>query len=749
MHGTITPCGFGVVTELADLDFETYSEAGYVFDHGAQKWRQLNKSGTGGLPAVGAPVYAAHPSTRILSMAYDLKDGLGARLWLPGCPDPLDLFEHVRAGKLLEAHNAGFERLIWHYVCVGKMGWPAMPLEQWRCSKAKARVFGLPAALGELGKALNLTVQKDSDGTRLLNKFSKPRNPTKTNAALFNDPSADPIDGPKLYGYNITDIVTEAEASARLPDLTPNMLDLWLFDQRVNWRGCYIDMPAVDALIATYENELQRATTRLIDLTGDTEITPTKVEKLHEHLERFGVSLPSLDADTLDAALKNPMHPTAYEILKIRQSAGSSNAKKLYAFKLRTSPDGYMRDMFEFYGAGTGRFAGRGAQPQNMASAGPAVVKSQCCGVVRSAHLKACPYCMLGDELAEKAAWGEEGMNTVIEDCKAGVAAQRWPDVIEAITGTLRGLFIAPPGHDLISADYSAIEAVVLAQLAGEQWRIDVFNTHGKIYEMSASKISGVPFDEMMDYKKRTGEHHPLRKTIGKVAELASGYAGWIGAWKAFGADAFMTEDEIKQAILKWRAESPAIVELWGGQWRRGARWGDDIQDFYGLEGCAVQAILSPGTSHSCGAAKITFMMHGDQLYCFLPSGRPIVYQSPQLDLTRDKLGRSVYQISYMGYNSDASKGPIGWMRRSTYGGKLCENVTQAVACDVMTFGARALERAGYSVVLHVHDEIVSAVPKGWGSVDEFERIMSTMPQWAAGWPIKAAGGWRGLRYRK
>jgi DNA polymerase len=374
-------------------------------------------------------------------------------------------------------------------------------------------------------------------------------------------------------------------------------------------------------------------------------------------------------------------------------------------------------------------------------------VRSSCCGSIRAAALAYCPYCIVGDPEHTRADWGPEAVDTVIADAKTGAIFTRWPDVIGAITGCLRGLFIASDGCELISSDYTAIEAVVLACLAGEQWRIDVFNTHGKIYEMSAAKISGVPFDEIMAYKKRTGDHHPLRKTVGKVAELASGYGGWVNAWCNFGADQFMTEPEIKGAILRWREESPAIVEFWGGQYRRGERWGDWRPELYGLEGMAIAAVQNPGHWYTYGL--IGYYSTGGALFCRLPSGRDIVYQRPQLDAGIDNLGRQAWALSYEGWNSDSSKGPVGWFRKNLYGGLLAENVVQAVSRDIMANGLQNVERAGYFVVLHVHDEIVSEVPAGFGTVEHFEQLMTTLPDWCKGWPIRAAGGWRGRRYRK
>jgi len=221
-----------------------------------------------------------------------------------------------------------------------------------------------------------------------------------------------------------------------------------------------------------------------------------------------------------------------------------------------------------------------------------------------------------------------------------------WGDALKAISGCLRGLLVAGPGKEFICSDYSAIEAVVLAALAGEEWRMKVFRTHGKIYEEGASRISGVPFQEFMAHKKKTGQHHPLRKTIGKVSELASGYAGWVNAWLNFGAGDFMTEEEIKQAILKWRDESPNIVEFWGGQWKKHPdRW-EWWPEFHGVEGMAVLAIMNPGTIHEYNGIK--YMVHGDVLYCRLLSGRCIVYHKPRLERDMAPHKHSIWKITWV-----------------------------------------------------------------------------------------------------
>jgi hypothetical protein len=273
--------------------------------------------------------------------------------------------------------------------------------------------------------------------------------------------------------------------------------------------------------------------------------------------------------------------------------------------------------------------------------------------------------------------WTVEAVEYAVEDIRTMTFEQiqhTWGNPIDLLCGCLRGLFVAKDGHDFICCDFSAVEAVALACLARCQWRIDVFKTHGKIYEMSASKITGVPFEEMMQYKKDTGMHHPTRKKIGKVAELASGYGGGVGAWCAFGADNFMSDTEIKENVLAWRAESPEIVEFWGGQFRQtGPRLSDGHPEYFGLEGAAVQAVLYAGQQF--WANDICFGVHNKVLYCRLPSGRLLAYHDPKLIETAGKWGKpNRYTLTFMGYNTNPKNGPRGWVRMETYGGRLAEN---------------------------------------------------------------------------
>ena len=680
----------------------------------------------------------------MLCLKYDLKDGRGRRMWIPGMPDPQDLFDHIAAGGLIEAWNVGFERHIWEKVCVPRLGWPPIPRRQYRCAMAKSRAYGLPGSLSAAAAVTNSIEQKDKDGTRLLNKFSTPRNPTKNDGRLRIRPQDDPADAERLYAYCEQDIVAEAVMSSGTPDLEGEELEYWLADQEINARGVQIDVASVRNCIAVIHATHNRYDHEMSALTGGVVSAASEIERLKGWIGAQGLLMPSMDEEAVEAALKrDDLNPLARRALEIRSLVGSASVKKLFAMNLQVCADGRLRDLFSYHATRTGRATGNGPQPTNLPNHGPAVRHCGCCKRHYGLTKLLCPWCGADPTLnGTEVEWNPQA----VEDClyamntrSLAIVELYFDEAMAALSGCLRGMFVAREGYDLICSDYSAIEAVVLAELAGEGWRQDVFRTHGKIYEMSASKITGVPFEEFAEHRKRTGQHHPMRKKVGKVAELASGYQGWIGAWKAFGADEFFSDDEIKDAILAWRAASPSIVEFWGGQSRN---WKPEL---FGIEGCVVNAILHPGQTFQ--HRGVSYVMIGDALICRLLSGRPLTYHRPRL--TESSRRRGEWSISYEGWNTNPKNGRVGWIRMYTWGGRLVENIVQATARDLQRFAILNQEKAGYPIVLHVYDENVAEVPEGWGSVEEFERLMSLTPDWAAGWPVKAAGGWRGKRYRK
>lgn len=805
--------GLGFATVLPDCDFEVYSEAGHVWDEAARKWCALPNASQGkkGLPIVGAEPYTRHPTCEVLSFRYNLKDGRGNRFWRPGLPNPQDLFDYLAAGGLLEAWNVGFERYVWRNVCTPRYGWPAVRDEQWRCAMAKARAFSGPGALDQFGSVFDLKIRKDKDGKRLLGKFSVPRNPTKTDARwrvlpVYEAPVSatsgprlktdlvDHADTLKLIDYNGTDIDSEAEASSLCPDLEGEELAYWLEDQAINQRGVKIDRKGLEDCIAIIEQCHEQYNAEFARITGID--AASKLEQLKGWLRGQGVhGFDSLDEEGVDALLKRKDIPeAARRALELRSLVGSASVKKVFAMRNRLSSDDRLRDLFIYYGARTGRATGEGPQPTNMPRGGPDVYRCICGRHFGARNpLAPCPWCgMPQPPGAKKLEWCVEAA----EDAFVVLGSRYLPmvehvfgDAMHVVSGCIRALYVAEDGHDLVSSDYSSVEAVGLAALAGEQWRMDVFRTHGKIYETSAAMAFRIPFEEVMGVEgwtreelaapewwtrkpaKKTGDKHPLRQK-GKGLELGMGYGGWINAARQF--DVPGTDDELKRDILAWRAASPHVVWLWGGQTRGKAngplvdagrpplstnwrgepdRW-DDTPFYFGVEGAAVQAVLNPGVEYPVtrmdgSHVGVRYLRRGEALYCILPSGRAITYHRPRVEPS-DRGGLS---IAYEGWNTNPKNGPAGWIDIRTFGGRLVENIVQAVCRDILRRAILLLRTAGYPTVLHVYDEIVAEVAKGFGSVEDFERIMAVETlaslEWCRDWPVKAAGGWRGRRYRK
>ena len=820
-NGHVLIAGQGTSVVQADLDFETYSEAGYCWT--GEKWvgppgaPQNSK----GLPVVGAEQYMRHPTMEIIWLAYDLKDGAGKRSWRPGLPPPADLLGYVAAGGTLEAWNVGFERWAWELYCVARLGWPAAREHQWRCAAAKARAYSLPGNLGKAGAVLRLDIQKDRAGDGLMKLLSMPRNPTNADPRLRQLPiydeaaqnrryqeiiaaamAAEPgmserklagvraraeasvigetLDTQRYGEYNLTDIASEAEASSKIPDQSPEELAWWTVHERINRRGVHIDRAGVENCIAVVEQVFAKYNAELLAITGID--AASKVAQLQTWLRSRHQHLDSLDEEHVTEALKNPMlPPDVRQVLKIRAAAGSASIKKLYSIRNMLSTGDRLRDLYIYHGARTGRSTGSGPQPTNLPKAGPDMVRCTCRGQYYGQHRVTCPFCHAPRTPEMRVVeW-----NPDIADQALAVMATRslewvehvYGEALATIAGCLRALFDAAPGHDLISTDYNSIEAVGLAMIAGEQWRIDVFNTHGKIYEASASEAFRVPLEEILNHKKITGQHHHLRQK-GKGLELSGGYQGWIGAAKAFGIPG--TDEEIASDLLRWRAASPSIEWLWGGQTYGKAggvvrnaltpgyagvvpeglhyladkdKWDRDTF-YFGVEGMSILSILEPGVWHPVTRLNgtdsgIAFRTDGTKMTCRLPSGRTLTYH----DVRLTNSDRGGFALSFWGWNTNPKNGPPGWIQMNTWGGRLVENINQGTCRDILAKACQVLEARNYPVVLHVYDEIVAEVPEAFGSVDEFEHIVTTEVQgllpWAHDWPIRAPGGYRAKRYRK
>jgi DNA polymerase len=761
------------------MDFETASAVGFVWNAARGKWdgppgAPQNKKG---LPVVGSAVYAEHPSTRVLTLSWKLPGDPTVTRWRPGLPLPDRLFAWIAAGGRVRAHNVMFERLIWTLVCERLYGFPPLIPENLDCTMATARVNTLPGGLENLGDVLQLPVRKSAEGRRVLNKFSIPRTPTKTDARKWIMPEEDPADAEVLYSYCDTDVLTEEAAGEAMPPMTSAEREFWLIDQEINWRGLGVDRPAIRDCISILNQTLARYGEEMRALTGG--IETTQLEQLKGWLAAQHVYVDSLDAESIESILSRlAPHPPggifpARRVIELRALTGSASVKKLFAMENMASADNRLRNLIVHHGARTGRPTGEGAQPLNMPRSGPKLVTCAPCGRPYKPEHDACPWCGAVKPADARKAWKPEMVDHALE-----IIATRSLDLVEyffgdallTIAGCSRGLFVAGDGMELIASDYSAIEAVVTAELAQETWRQDAFRNQEPIYLVSASKITGISVQEYLAYFELNGEHHADRQNIGKVAELGLGFGGWINAWLAFDDSGTFNEYEIKDLIKAWRAASPNIVELWGGQWR-GPPWNGYAERF-GFEGAAINAVQypdvdfrpmmrRPDTGEWWNGPDVTFRYDSrqDALLVTLPCRiRKLTYWQPRLaPSTREYASAGELSLTYMTWNSNPKYGVIGWVRMNTFGGRLTENIVQATAHDLLRYAIINLRAAGYPTVLHIYDEIVTEVPKlprmlpglsdPW--VADVERIMSLVPAWAAGWPVRAAGGWRGRRYRK
>lgn len=686
---------------------------------------------------VGGWVYTRHPSTRIISAAIAIDDepvqlvmdyygfiGDGR-----GLLTKLAMFPDV----IWNAHNAFFEQCVWYNIMARLLDLPEIPIEHWRCTAAKAASFSLPRDLEGVGAALDLPVKKSKEGHKVMMKLSRPRRATKDNEDQFWTPVTAKEDYNILYSYNMTDVETERHVDHALPPLNEREQRIWFLDQKINFRGIKLDTPAIHQTLEFIEQSIKELTWEFRALTDDTVDSPSQVKKLREWLEVEGVELPNLQAATVDKALKDETIPEhVRRALEIRRSLSKISTSKYNAMLDRVdNSDGRLRDILLYCAALTKRWGGRGVQPQNLPRG---TVDSDVC----------LETIMLGDY-----EW--------FKGC--------YPDVMAAYSSCIRGCFIPSPGHELIVSDFSAIEARVLPWLAGQESTLDLFRANLDVYCHSASATFGRTVVKTDKYER----------SVGKVQELALGYNGGIGAFgtmaRAYSVDLrpaysylwpTATTGEQEKARLAYenylrraeKAEDPDPLDRASGyaadivkqRWRAA---NPEVVSFWAeLEAAAIGAVLSGEKRYvgggDTGRPCIVFGMYEDYLLMKLPSGNCLVYPHPRVSEGETPWGGKSFKLSYLTVDSTTYQ----YKRTFTYGGKLAENATQAVARELLADALLRVEDGGYPIVLHVHDEIVSEVPTGYGSVKEHEQLLATAPDWAEGLPLKAEG-WRGTRYKK
>ena len=656
------------------------------------------------LTKAGLYRYATSPAFRVLLFAFSI-DGGPVRVIDLAQKQPLPAgFKGILLDPQFTKHayNASFE-----WFCLSRhfgltMEETAAWIPQWRDTQLQALYCGYPSSLDAVGRALNLgeDKQKMSIGKALIRYFCVPCKPTETNGGRTrNQPEHDPAKWQLFKDYNQWDVVTEMAIDKQLEDFpVPDFVQKqWETDLRINLRGVAADMSMVHGALEIDAAERERLEQEAIRLTGLD--NPNSVAQLRDWLEaETGEEVADLRKDTVKTLLGQELSTeTARRVLEIRQELGKTSTKKYAAIETAVCSDGRMRGILQFYGANrTGRWAGRIVQPQNLPRT--------------YIHGELLP---LARQLVKER--NTEGLRFIFGSI---------PDTLSQL---IRTALVAAPGKILIDADFSAIEARVLAWLAGEEWRLEVFRTHGKIYEASASQMFGVPMEKI----KKGNPEYELRQR-GKVAELALGYGGGVAAMRQMDTGhilALVPDEEIGEIVAAWRDRSPAITKLW-----------KDVEG-------AAQATITDGASRfvllSDNKALYFKLEMNDGLTFLtiaLPSGRKLYYAEPHMGTNR--FGRP--SVCYWGVNQTSRK----WQPLETYGGKLVENITQAVARDCLAEAVERLEAADYPVVFHVHDEVVVEVEQQYEDLDRVCDIMRVNPSWAPSLPLNA-DGWVDRFYKK
>jgi DNA polymerase len=632
------------------------------------------------LKKAGAWRYATDPSTEVLCCSFAV-DAEPVQLWIPGDPIPPEWIEAAaNPNWCVAAWNAAFERRIEQHIIGPRYGWPLVPFERHQCCMATALAAALPGKLENAAAALGLKHQKSDSGVML--KMAKPRKPRRgedPNGVYWWD---DEELRQQLYAYCRQDCEVERELHHRLPPLSTAEQELWLLDQIINDRGFHVDRALAEAARRVVSEEQIAINAEIARLTGGAATTINQVEKIVAYVRGQGHQLSGLTKRSVSAVLAHNPSDDVREILELRRTGARASVRKLEALFDRIDSDDRLRDTLQFHSASTGRWAGRGFQPQNLKKPEgkdlDAAVDAVLTGNVENVRALGAPLSVIGD--------------------------------------ISRSIICAAPGHVLLGADFSAIESRVLAWVAGEEWKVAAYRQFDRIgddklepYCVAATKI----------LKRTVTKADEAGRAIGKVCDLAFGYGGGIGAWRNFDKSDAYTDADVEQFKKSFRQTHAATVRFW-----------------HRLERAAHRAIRA---GQQTKYRMFSFAMEGGTLFMTLPSGRRLAY--PEACLVPGKF-EGVREIQF----KDSAGGR--WADSGAWYGTLVENAVQAISRDLLAAAMLRLEAAGYPIVLHVHDEIISEVPEGSGDETKFVEIMAAAPDWATGLPV-AAKPWSGDRYAK
>lgn len=621
------------------------------------------------LTKCGVYAYSDSPNFEILLFAYAFDDeetqvvDLACGEHLP--ERVLSALEDPAVTKT--AFNAAFER-----TCLSKFLGHRLSPEGWQCTAVQSAMLALPLSLDGVGEVLDIERKKLKEGADLLRFFSMPCKATKANGGRTrNRPSDAPEKWEKFKEYCIRDVDAEREIRQKLRKfpIPPSEMELYRLDQEINDRGIKVDRELVSQAVRCDNEFREHTTARAYELTGLE--NPNSIPQVKDWLADRGVVVESLDKKAIRHLLTDA-DGEVLEVLKLRLLMAKTSVKKYEAIQRSVCRDGRVHGLLQFYGANrTGRWAGRLVQVQNLPQN----------------HI---PDLALARSLVKR---GEFEQVDMLYDSTPGVLSE-----------LIRTAFVPKRGSRFIVADFSAIEARVLAWLSGEEWRLDTFSQGGDIYCASASKMFGVPV-------VKHGINGELRQK-GKIAELALGYGGSVGALTSMGAlDMGLAEDELQPLVTQWRTANPHITKYW-----------------WDIDAAAVKAVRE---RVSVRVGSVCFSVRSGILFVTLPSGRNLAYVKPRLE--KNRFDRD--SLTYEGIGESKK-----WLRIETYGPKLTENIVQATARDLLALAMLRLRNAGFQIVMHIHDEAVVEVPIGQSSVEEVCDIMSQAPKWATGLPLRADG---------
>lgn len=621
----------------------------------------------------GVYKYADSPNFEMLLFAYAVDDGDIHIIDIAGGEElPEEIIQTIKSDTVVKtAYNAQFER-----VCLSKYlklpeGEYLNP-QSWYCTAVQTAELALPLSLADVGSVLGLERQKMTEGKELIKYFCVPCKPTKSNGnRTRNRPCHDINKWETFKKYCMRDVDVERQIADKLKmyPISDEEHRLYVLDQIINDRGVLVDSELAEQAVKLNSIQTAVAVEQAYMITGLE--NPNSVTQLKQWLKENGVEIESLSKKAVKS-LADETDGDVSEMLKLRLLMAKTSVKKYEAVIRSVCSDNRVHGMMRFCGANrTGRWSGNILQPQNL------------------------PQNHLPDLTLAR---------DIVKDGDFEMLDMMFGNVPNVLSELIRTVLIPKPNHRFIVADFSAIEARVLAWIAGEQWRIDTFRNGGDIYCASASKMFKVPVE-------KHGVNGELRQK-GKISELACGYGGSVGALKNMGAvEMGVQENELQGLINDWRNANPHIVRFW-----------------YEVGNAAMKAIKEK-TTVSLG--KLVFAYERGILFIRLPSGRRLSYIKPRIGTNR--FGGD--SITYMGINS-AKK----WDRLETFGGKLTENIVQGTARDLLANALINAANAGYDTVFHVHDEIICEVPNGYGSVDELCKLMCIKPEWADGLPLNADG---------